>query len=157
MSLKNELRHGKGWYNVIIAMASGPDIFVEARKTLNAWLLASGAPCIWELKAELGATVRDVLEHPFSWGLSLEVGASLPPLSTFYHDMFQSPIKILTRVPNWPGLRELASLVDKEASQVMGCLESFREEGDPLPEDSREGVQSRNAMNYRQWALRDSL
>lgn len=157
MSLKNELRHVKGWYNVIIAMASGPDIFVEARKTLNGWLLASGAPCIWELKAELGATVRDVLEHPFSWGLSLEVGASLPPLSTFYHEMFQSPIKILTRAPTWPGLRELASLVDKEDSQVMGCLGSFKEEGDPLQEDSREGVQNRNAMNYRQWALRDSL
>eukprot|EP00250_Pteridium_aquilinum_P015839 c22791_g1_i1 orf=57-1868(-) len=157
MSLKYEFRHKQGWYNLIIAMASGSDVFMEGRQTLNAWLLASGAPCIWELKVELGATVRDVLEHPSLWGLSVDVGVSLPPVSTFYHDRLHAASIILTQPPSWAGLRELASLLVNKASQNTGCSVSSLEDANCLDENSSKRQQCKTATNYQNLALEDSL
>ncbi|KAI5084658.1 hypothetical protein GOP47_0000827 [Adiantum capillus-veneris] len=120
MSLKNEFRRRQGWYNLIIAMAFGPDVFREGRQTLNAWLLASGAPFVWELKVELGACIWDMLQHPSSWGVSVDVGISLPPLSAFYCGTLHSIAMMLTRPPSWGGLRELGNLLEDKAAQDAG-------------------------------------
>ncbi|KAH7297213.1 hypothetical protein KP509_26G059200 [Ceratopteris richardii] len=104
MSLKHEFRCRQGWYNLVIAMATGPDFFVEGRRILNAWLVSSGALCIWELKRELGVIVREVVEYPSSWKLSMDAGLSLPPFSAFYSGSLAS---MLSRPPNWNVLQEL--------------------------------------------------
>lgn len=157
LSLKNELRHGNGSYNLTVAMTFGPDIFREARRTLNAWMLASGAPCVWELDVELGAAVRDVLEKPCSWGLSVEEGASLPPLPTFYHPSLQSALIILSRLPTLSGLRALLSLFNKEVSLVghpfSYCEEVFQ------PEATKSGLHigSMEQANKCPCVLQESL
>ncbi|MCO5588655.1 hypothetical protein L7F22_042612 [Adiantum nelumboides] len=120
MSVKTEFRRRRDWFNIIIAMAFGPDVFKEGRKMLNAWLLASGAPCIWELKIEIGILIRDVLEHPTSWDLSLNVGISLSSLSAFYSGTLQSLAMMLMRPPSWDGLRELGDLLENKVSQGAG-------------------------------------
>lgn len=152
MSLKNEFRRRQGWFNLILAMASGPDVFKEGRQLLNAWLLASGAPCVWELKVELGVMVRDVLEHPSAWDLSEEVGICLPPLSAFYGGTLHSVAMMLSRPPSWDGLRELGILLENKVGQGVGHSASFE-----IIKDSMRVAQHVMETAYRDMACPDSL
>ena len=99
----------------------------------------SGASCLFELKEGVCAAVRDVLEHPSSWGLDLESGASLPPMSAFYHVTLQPSIQILNRLPTLQGLRELLDLIMR-----VGSLDTT----DSQLEDSSSIELANRSMNF---------
>jgi hypothetical protein len=72
---------------------------------------------LFDLKEGVGDAVRDVLEHPSSWGLDFESGACLPPLSAFYHVTTQPLLQILIRPPSLRGLQELFDLIIRDDCQ----------------------------------------